>query len=58
MATRSQTKGQTFLPIGGRRNPQRQSYTQHEVCMEHLRSLLLVGRDKPRAGSPAAVCIS
>jgi hypothetical protein len=26
--------------------------------MEHLRSLLLVGRDKPRAGSPAAVCIS
>lgn len=37
----------TLVPIGGQGNPQRQSYTQQQVCNEHLRSILLVGRDKP-----------
>jgi hypothetical protein len=49
MATRSQ-KNQTLVLIGGQGNPQRQSYTRkYEVCMEHLRSVLLAGKDKPRA---------
>jgi hypothetical protein len=49
-------KKKTLVAIGGQGNPQRQSYTQQQVCNEHLRSVLLVGRDKPHADSPAALC--
>jgi hypothetical protein len=60
MATQTQNvaekKQKTLVSIGGQGNPQRQSYTQQQVCNEHLRPILLVGRDKPHADSPASLC--
>jgi hypothetical protein len=51
MATQTQNvaekKQKTLVSIGGQGNPQRQSYTQQQVCNEHLRPILLVGQDKP-----------